>query len=246
METLILIFATFKTYRGSYFWSLLTACISLIISIVGYIAYFFEITPNKFAQTTITVTGWAIFIVAQSLVLWSRLHLVIQNRRILRAVLTMIVVNAVVLLIPTVVMAFGNDTNVISPEFRRGYQIMEDIQLLAFTLQECIISGLYIWGTISLLKFTSEKRKRHLMLQLFAINIILIAMDSAVLGVQYSHHRIIQVGLKSMVYSFKLKLELAVLGRLVSFVTEPCGNQSLERVPSILNSEPGSQSKLAV
>jgi hypothetical protein len=110
METLILIFATFKTYSGSYFWSLLTAYIGLIISIIGYIAYFFEITRNKFAQTTVTVTCWAIFIVAQSLVLWSRLYLVIQSRRILRTVLVMIVVNAVVLLIPTIVMDFGTST----------------------------------------------------------------------------------------------------------------------------------------
>ncbi|CZR66611.1 uncharacterized protein PAC_16512 [Phialocephala subalpina] len=248
METLILMFATFKTYRGCYFWSLLTACISLIISVVGYITYFFEVTPNEFAQTTVTVTGWAIYIVAQSLVLWSRLHLVIQSRRILRAVFAMIIVDAVVLLIPTVVMAFGNDTKVVSPEFLRGYQIMEDIQLLTFSLQECIISGIYIWGTISLLKFTPEKRKRHLIIQLFAINVILVVMDCVVLAVQYTDHRIIQVGLKSMVYSFKIKLELAVLGRLVSFVKGPndYGNQSLEGVISTPNSTPDSRPKLGL
>ncbi|KAF8852457.1 hypothetical protein BDZ45DRAFT_763943 [Acephala macrosclerotiorum] len=246
MEALILIFATFKKYRGCYFWSLLTARIGLIISVVGYTTYFYDITPNEYAQTTVTVTGWAIFIVAQSLVLWSRLHLVIQSRGILRAVLVMIIVDAVVLLIPTIVMAYGNDTKVISPEFLHGYQVMEDIQLLTFTVQECIISGLYIWGTISLLKFTPEKRKRHLIFQLFAINVILVVMDCGVLGVQYTDHRIIQVGFKSMVYSFKIKLELAVLGRLVSFVKGPSdyGNQSLEGVISTSNSTPDSRPEL--
>ncbi|PVH68948.1 hypothetical protein DL98DRAFT_564553 [Cadophora sp. DSE1049] len=248
VETLILIFATFKQYRGCYFWSLLIACIGLIIWIVGYITYFFDVTSSKYAQTAVVVTGWCIFIVAQSLVLWSRLHLVIQSRRILRAVLLMIVINAIVLLPPTVAMAFGNNTKIISPAFRRGYEIVENIQVLAFTLQECIVSGLYIWGTISLLKFTPEKRKRNLMLQLFTINVVLVIMDCAILGVQYSHHRIIQIGLKSLVCSFKIKLELAILGRLVSFVKGPSEsrNQSLYIEGGIPTptSTPESQSRL--
>lgn len=49
VETLILIFATFKQYRGCYFWSLLIACIGLIIWIVGYITYFFDVTSSKYA-----------------------------------------------------------------------------------------------------------------------------------------------------------------------------------------------------
>lgn len=51
---------------------------------------------------------------------------------------------SIVLLPPTVAMAFGNNTKIISPAFRRGYEIVENIQVLAFTLQECIVLGLYI------------------------------------------------------------------------------------------------------
>jgi hypothetical protein len=160
----------------------------------------------------------------------------------------MIVVNAVILLPLIVTMAFGHDTTIISPAFLRGYEIVENIQVLAFTLQECIVSGLYIWGTISLLKFTPEKRKRTLMLQLFTINVILVIMDCAILGVQYSNHRIVQIGLKSLVSSFKIKLELAILGRLVSFVKGPSEgrHQSLhfEGEPSTPESTPESQCHL--
>jgi hypothetical protein len=51
-----------------------------------------------------------------------------------------------------------------------------------------------------------------------------------------------------MVYSFKIKLELSVLGRLVSFVSAPSDyrNQSLEAVTSTPNSTADSPSKLAV
>lgn len=237
-ETIILIFATFKRYGGCYFWSLLIACLGLIIAVIGYSSYFFDFTKNEFIQTTVTVTGWAIFVVAQSLVLWSRLHLVIQSRTILRGVLAMIIINAIVLLIPTIVMAYGNDTKVISPQFRRGYTIMEDIQLTAFSTQEFIISGLYIWGTINLLKLTSERRKRNLILQLFTINVILVLMDCVLLGVQYAGYRILQINLKWLVYSFKMKLEIAVLGRLVSFVKAPSDyrNQSIGGATSVFDS----------
>lgn len=237
-ETIILIFATFKRYGGYYFWSLLIACLGLIVAVIGYSTYFFNITSNKFVQTTVTVTGWSIFVVAQSLVLWSRLYLVIQSQRILHGVLAMIIINAFVLLIPTVVMAFGNDTVDPSPEFLRGYTIMEKIQLSLFSTQEFVISGLYLWGTINLLKLTSEKRKRNLILQLFTINVILVLMDCVLLGVEFAGYRILQINLKWLVYSFKLKLEIAVLSRLVSFVKGPheYRNQSLGLSSSVPNS----------
>ena len=48
-------------------------------------------------------------------------------------------------------------------------------------------------------------------------------MDVALLGVEFANYYIIEATFKGVVYSVKLKLEFAVLGKLVNFVT---GNQS--------------------
>jgi hypothetical protein len=217
LEIIVLIFVTFRRYAGWYFWSLLVASLGLIVTTVGYSTYFFNITPHKFVQSTITIAGWWAFIVGQSLVLWSRLHLVLESPRILRGVLTMIMINAVVLLIPTTVLALYYNVDPVPETVKRGYSIMENIQITVFCLQEFIISGLYIWATTKVLVYTPEKRKRRLMAELIAMNVVLVLMDLVLMGVQYAGFRILQIVLKGFVYSMKLKFELAVLGRLTNF-----------------------------
>ena len=54
-------------------------------------------------------------------------------------------------------------------------------------------------------------------------------MDIALLGVEFANLYIIETTFKSVVYSIKLKLEFAVLGKLVEFVsqTAPARSQSV-------------------
>jgi hypothetical protein len=56
------------------------------------------------------------------------------------------------------------------------------------------------------------------MYQLLAINAIIIIMDFALLGVEFANLYLIETTLKGVVYSIKLKLEFAVLGKLVRLV----------------------------
>jgi len=228
LEILVLIFATFRKYAGWYFWSLLVASFGLIVTTTGFSTYFFDITTNKFVQSTVTIAGWWAFIVGQSLVLWSRLHLVLRSRLILRCTLAMIGVNAVVLLIPTTVLALGYNVDPVPEPFARGYSVMEDIQITVFSVQEFIISGLYLWATIKLLAYTAERRKRRLIVELIIMNVVLVLMDLVLMGVQYAGFRILQIVLKGFVYSLKLKFELAVLGRLTNFVQDQAPVQEME------------------
>jgi hypothetical protein len=59
--------------------------------------------------------------------------------------------------------------------------------------------------------------------QLLAINVVILAMDAVLLGVQYLKDRSVKVQLKGFFYSLKLKLAFAVLSRLVSFVEQSRG-----------------------
>lgn len=106
---------------------------------------------------------------------------------------------------------------------------IEKIQMTGFCIQEFIISGLYVWKTLDILKTqdnvprsgstTSEHGPRKLvhrvMLQLVIINVVIIALDVLLLVVEYYDLHIAEISLKPFVYSVKLKLEFAVLSKLV-------------------------------
>lgn len=71
--------------------------------------------------------------------------------------------------------------------------------------------------TVRLLRTSLQHNARKYMYQLFAINIIIIAMDVALLGVEFANLYIIETILKGVIYSIKLKLEFVVLSKLVQF-----------------------------
>ncbi|KAF7133646.1 hypothetical protein CNMCM5793_004938 [Aspergillus hiratsukae] len=220
IELIILVFVTFSRYRGCYFWSLLiSSSIGLIPYSVGFLLKFFQLSEPWLSVTLITI-GWWCMVTGQSIVLYSRLHLVLRNPRILRRVLTLILVDAVIFHIPTTVLTYGS--NMASPGTRqpyiRGYNVMEKIQMTGFCLQEFLISGLYIWETIRMLRLDPDRGKRKIMYQLVAINLIIILMDLGLLVVEYMNKYIMETMLKGVIYSIKLKLEFAVLGKLVYLV----------------------------
>jgi len=61
---------------------------------------------------------------------------------------------------------------------------------------------------------------RKTMYQLLAINVLIITMDLALLAVEFANLYLIETTLKGVVYSIKLKLEFAVLGKLIQLVRD--------------------------
>lgn len=53
-------------------------------------------------------------------------------------------------------------------------------------------------------------------------------MDCTILVIQYIGYRTLQINIKSLVFSLKLKLELAVLTRLADFVTRDGSSRSTD------------------
>ena len=87
IELLVLIFVTFKRWGGFYFWSLLIASFGSIPYAVGYLFSFFYLTSFP-VGLAINNFGWWTMVTGQSFVLYSRLHLVMNDPRILRAVVS--------------------------------------------------------------------------------------------------------------------------------------------------------------
>lgn len=156
-------------------------------------------------------------VVGQSIVLWSRLHLITQNEKLLKGVLWGIIINSFLMGVPTIVMIYM--TNAIgSQDYVHGYSIMERIQMTAFSIQELLISAVYLREVHHLLKIVYQDRTRKLMWELVAINVTIIILDIALLSVEFANLYEIQITLKGMVYSIKLKLEFGVLSKLVKII----------------------------
>ena len=104
--------------------------------------------------------------------------------------------------------------------FAHALYYTEKIQMTVFCAQEFVISGIYLWKTIQLLNCISAAKAgtRRIMWELLAINTIIIMMDTALLALEYSGLLAMERAFKSVIYSYKLKLEFAVLNRLVNLV----------------------------
>lgn len=238
IELIILCLVTFKRRRGMYFWSMLVASASIIPHTLGFVLLFFPTGAPVYLCLTLTGISWCGMVTGHSLVLWSRLHLILRNRKVLLGVLWMILIDAVIIHIPILVLFFGA-VSVSSDSFVDGYNVMERIQLIWFCVQEMIISGIYVWETVKLLRLRPEGPRYTILRQLLAISIIILLLDVTVVVIEYVGLYAVQVMFKPVVYSWKLKLEFAILGRLVAisrstFAREepPSSGRGLVSLPS--------------
>ncbi|CAI7643038.1 unnamed protein product [Penicillium glandicola] len=222
-ELVVLVPATFRRWRGLYFWSLLASGVLGVAPYsIGFLMKFFTCADSILSVTVLTI-GWWTMVTGQSVVLYSRLHLVLRDERVLRRVLQLIVANVFLLHVPTTILTYGaNIVHSGDAAWVNGYNIMEKIQLTGFTIQESVLSTLYVIETVKLLRLGAgvslRPDVRTIMYQLIGINCTIIAMDLVLLSLEYANLYALQITLKGFVYSLKLKLEFAVLGRLVDLI----------------------------
>ena len=178
---------------------------------------------NAVLGNTATVTG-------QSLVLYSRLHLIDHDRRHLRAVLAMIITNGIILHTTTAVVGIGSNVDMsVAPIFFEPYSIVERVQVTVFFVQEVTISGLYIWATAkffhdSALHAASTRAK--LLWHLIAVNVLVIFINITILGLEFADLYKLQASYQAMAYSIKLKIEFNILNRLVNVTRERAARSS--------------------
>jgi hypothetical protein len=220
LELYVWIFATFKRRNGLYFWSLIVASSGILLNGLGYTLKFFQVTTEDFLSVTMICLGWSCMVTGQSVVLYSRLHLVVSNDQILRLVLILIVINALAIHIPVTVLVYF--VNSPTPDrFLNPYEIYERVQLVIFAVQEALISGLYIYhakdvlDTLDTLDEVRKQPRRAVMKQLIFINLILMIFDSVLIGLQFAGLYEVQTSLKPAIYGLKLKLEFTILNQLL-------------------------------
>ncbi|PLB36285.1 uncharacterized protein BDW47DRAFT_52631 [Aspergillus candidus] len=219
IELMVLVLSTFRRRKGLYFWSLVvTNCLGVVPYSLGFLIQFFT-EVNVAVSTAVVCVGWVFMVTGQSVVLYSRLHLVLRDKVVLRRVLCMIAVNIFLLHVPDIVISWVG-TFAESAKIIRAFNVMDKVQLVGFTVQEFIISALYIWEAIKLLRLRSDRQDRRIMYYLVGINAAMFVMDLILVSVQFANYFAIQSTLQGMFYSIKLKLEFAVLGKLVDVIQQ--------------------------
>jgi hypothetical protein len=217
LELNAIILGTFKRRNGLYFWSFIIATWGVAFNSIGFLLKHLKLTTWANLYATLILIGWCSMITGQSVVLYSRLHLVMHSRKRLRAVLIMIITNAIWLHIPIIIMIYGANSNNPTP-FEKPYPIYEKLQLSVFFVQELIISGLYVWETTGLLKLEKaigNSGTLRVMRHLIYVNILVIMLDFTILGLEFANLYDFQTAWKPFAYSVKLKLEFSILDRLV-------------------------------
>lgn len=216
-ELILLIMTTFRQYKSLYFWSLLISSVGILPYNIGFLLEFFALAPD-WAGVVVDVPGWIMMVTGQSVVLYSRLHLVMQNPKILRAVLVMIVVDGIVFHTTTTIVRFAAYYGGEQMSFREAWNVIEKFQMTGFMVQEFIISAIYLYETKKLLSIMKRNDTRRTVAELFIINVFIIALDIGLLVVEYLDLIVYEQTFKAVIYSIKLKLEFAILGKLVKIV----------------------------
>lgn len=210
------VFNTFKRRNTIYFWSLLVISWGIMSHSLGIILKWFVGSCPWYVNTAFASFGWWGMVTGQSMVLYSRLHLVIRSPKVLRSVLIMIIFNFSIFQVPTTVLTFGS--NRADPGmFLTIYNVYERIQLVVFTLQELLISVLYIRAAFKMLlpDDTTTEPLRMTKRSLIYLNVLCIVLDIAFVGEVYSGEWVYKTGTQSLAYAIKLTIEFIVLNKLM-------------------------------
>jgi hypothetical protein len=217
LELLVLVYVTFKRHSGVYFWSIIITTLGIIVQTTGYILKEFAQSSPPILTTIISKIGWVCNVTGFSIVLWSRLHLVVNDQRMLRAVLIMILVNGVLMHTPIVVLEFGLISRY-HAAYTRPFQIIERVQQTVFTLQESIISITYIVHTYRFLNSGYPTHTRKVVRLLVLVQAGVIALDGGLTAFDYKDMFTLKCTVHPFVYALKLKLEFIVLNQLLALV----------------------------
>ena len=226
IELTVQVYFTFRKHSGLYFYSILITTWGVALHATGFLLKLFVPTTPWELSTTLAELGWVRMVTGFNVVLYSRLHLVVRDRRILLLILAMIITNALCLHIPTVTFQFGLGTSS-HARYSDYMDYMERMQITLFTIQETIISSIYIWATVQLLSDGLNVKIRKVLLLLISVQFIVIGLDIAMNTMVYCEEFTLKAVLHSWVYAVKLKLEFVVLNQLLDIVRNGPANRGL-------------------
>ena len=222
----------FKRATGIYFWAMQIGSIGCFIDAIGTLMHY--LVPNfsrYWALYTLFMTvGWAVYTVAQLTVLYSRLHLVVQNEGVQRMVFWMIVLVSPPLILSDwiVIWPSYNPATDIGERWSVAAAIAERICQLGFSVVEVIINVTYVVGLLAILRRRPTVRQRRVMLDLTYVNVLTILLDILNIVLVYVNRVGISHPIQTFSYTLKLRLEFITLNQLMAVAARDVYRQTFE------------------
>ena len=226
VETNILVFTYFKRYRGLYFWSLLITSWGVTIQVLGDITRWFAGSYPWVLDTIMLNLGLDMYIFGQTLILYSRLHLVCRNYNLLRSILVMIIIVFFFFGLPLWITAWPSRL----PQTKKTWAPVQDryerIQSIIFLVMESTISIIYVWATVRLIKPNENIKVRRVMWELIGLNFLLVSLDVIWMTLFFLNYNGVKVPMQQFSYALKVRVEFVVLNQLKGLTSRP-GKQVL-------------------
>jgi len=205
------VFYTFRRYKGLYFYSVLATTWGVTIHAIGFILKFCVPECNWILATVLAEIGWVGMVTGFAVVLYSRMGLLVRSQKVRRWALAMIIFDAFAFHVPTIVFQFGVSSKSGHAKYLPYMAPMERIQVTGFTVQEIILSVIYIYATLQYLRTSFQRSTRRTITLLAAIQVIVILLDAIVIVLDYCEYFTLKAVLHSFVYAVKLQLEFVIL-----------------------------------
>ena len=110
LEVIVQALITFKRYRTLYFWSIIISSFGALLHGVGSVLKLFDVVKAQLAPALVLYFGWFFMVVGHSVVLYSRLHLIVSDRRLLTVVKYLILCGPVLAGLVELVISIGVST----------------------------------------------------------------------------------------------------------------------------------------
>lgn len=222
----------FKRATGIYFWAMQVGSIGCFIDAIGTMMHYLLPDFSRYwaLYTFFSTVGWAVYTVAQLTVLYSRLHLVVQNEGVQRMAFWMIVLVSPPLTVADwiVIWPSYNPAGDISGRWSVAAAVVERICQLGFSVVEVIINITYVVGLLSILRRRPTVRQRRVMLDLTYVNVLTMLLDILNIVLVYVNRVGISHPIQTFSYTLKLRLEFITLNQLMAVAARDVYRQTFE------------------
>lgn len=215
LESLLVASRTFERHSSVYFGSIVCTAIGIILYTTGTMCGFFGLIQDPGQILGITLSAQVMILSGFSIVIWSRLHLIIQNPEFLRGLLMLIILTSVILhgvAIP-IYLVLGFYKKKVSPTKYAGFA-----DSAVFTAQEAFCTSLYIFKTIRFIRSPYSKNTQRTICLLVLVQLTVMATDAISWFLQVSNRILIATIMHGFFYSLKLRLEIVVLNELQDLI----------------------------
>jgi hypothetical protein len=219
------LFLTLKKRNTLYFWAILVTSWGLCVREIGYFLKFLLPSSPWILTNVLAQGGWVFMVSGFACVLYSRLNLILESWKVRRYVLALIVFNGVVfhpfmITLSIGLAALGRDPVKNAGAMRNWYNVfkpMERVQIVMFSGQEILISSFYVRCAYQYLRsrFVQPRTVKRAMYLLLAVQAIVVAIDIALIVIDFLGFLTLKLFIHSFVYCVKLELEFLVLNQLV-------------------------------